>query len=161
MSSIEYLRELARWTQLSVRKQFVERTENIPVFFEETIKQNNVETLYVELRVDGPFCNPIGTRNEYEALIEVNVLINCAFDEQSTMKLYNLGGVVISALSKDFCVYKLGLNSWDDKSYFETYQLFADDNIEMSNFGQIDPVNKIYQSTVEAHYKMRFKNGTI
>lgn len=161
MSSIEYLRELPRWTQLSVRKQFAERTENIPTFYEETIKQNNLETLYVELRVDGPYCSPIGTRNEIEAMIEVNVLINCAFDERDTMRLHSLGGVIIAALSKDFCVYKLGPNAWDDKSYFETYQLFADDNIEMSNFGQIDSTNKIYQSTVEAHYKMRFKNGTV
>lgn len=156
-----YLHNLPRWTQLSVRKQFVERTENINVFFEEQIKGTAEYPLYVELRIDGPFVNPIGTKDEYEAIIEVNALINAAFDEKDTMKLHNLGGVVIAALSEDFCVYKLGPNTFDDKSFFETYQLVADDNIEMSNFGQIDTTNKIYQSTVEGHYRMRFRNGTI
>jgi hypothetical protein len=161
MPLIEYLRELPRWTQLSVRKQFIDRVENAPVLFEEQIKLNNKMPLYIELRIDGPFCTSIGTRDEYEAIIEVNALINAAFDEQDTMKLHNLGGVIIAALSKDFCVYRLGPNSWDDKSFFETYQLVTDDNIQMSNFGQIDVTNKIYQSTVEAHYRMRFRNGTV
>jgi hypothetical protein len=161
MSSISYLRELPRWTQLSVRKQFKERTENIPVFFEEQIKENNKGPLYVELRVDGPFCNPIGSRDEYEAIIEVNVLIGAAFDETDTMKLHSLSGVVVAALAQDFCVYKLGPNAWDDRTFFETYQVVADDNIEVSNFGQIDSTNRIYQSSVEAHYRMRFRNGTV
>lgn len=161
MPSISCLRELPRWTQLSVRKQFVARTENIPVFFEETIKQNNKEPLYVELRIDGPFCTALGTKDEWEAMIEVNALICAAFSETDTMKLHTLAGVVIAALSESFCVYKLGDNAWDDKQFFETYQLVTDDNIEQSNFGQIDATNKIYQSTVEAHYRMRFRNGTI
>jgi hypothetical protein len=157
----DYLREVPRWTQLSVRKQFVARTENVPVLFEEQIKQNNKMPIYVELRIDGPFCTPFGTRNEYEAVIEVNALLCSAYDEKDIMKLHNLGGVVISALAEDFCVYKLGPNAWDDKSLFETYQLVTDDNIQMSNFGQIDPTNKIYQATVEAHYRMRFNNAAI
>lgn len=161
MPSIECLREVPRWTQLSVRKQFVERTENIPVFLEEAFKKTYKEPLYVELRIDGPYCTPCGTRNEYEAYIEVNALLNAAFDETDTMKLHALAGVVVTALSKDFCVFKLGDNPWDDKSYFEAYQLVDGDNIQLSNFGQIDTTNKIYQSTVEAHYRMRFHNGTV
>jgi hypothetical protein len=161
MPLISCIREVPRWTQLSVRKQFVERTENIPVFFEETFKKTYTEPLYVELRIDGPYCTPVGTRNEYESYIEVNALLCAAFDEKDTMKLHNLAGVIQVALSKNFCVFKLGPNEWDDKSYFEQYQLIPEDNIQLSNFGQIDPTNKIYQSTVEAHYRMRFHNGTV
>lgn len=161
MSSIEYIREVPRWTHLSVRKQFVNAVENAPVFFEEAFKTTYVEPLYIELRIDGPYCTPVGTRNEYEAYIEVNALVTAAFDEQDTMKIQNLVGVVTVALSKDFCVYKLGPNSWDDKTFFESYQLISDDNIQVSNFGQIDPTNKIFQTSVEAHYRMRFHNGTV
>lgn len=158
---ITYLHKLPLWSQLSVRKAFVQRTENIPVLFEEQIKQNNTMPIYVELRVDGPYCDPIGTRNEYEAVIEVNALITCAFDEKDTMRLFKLQGVVVAAFNDDICVYKLGTESEDDKSFFGTYQLISGDRIEASNFGQVDSTNKIYQSTVEAHYKMRFLNGTI
>lgn len=161
MPSIEFIREIPRWTQLSVRKQFVERTENIPVFFEETFKKTYNEPLYVELRIDGPYCTPVGTKNEYESYIEVNALLSASFDEKDTMRIHNLAGVVQTALAKDFCVFKLGPNAWDDKSYFETFQLIADENIQLSQFGQIDPTNKIYQATVEAHYRMRFHNGTV
>ena len=160
MSSTK-LKELPKWAQLSVRKQFISRTENIPVFFEEQIKLYNNKTLYTEFRMDGPFVTTIGTRDEIEARFEVNILITAAFDEQDTMRLFKLGGVVIAALKDDFCIYKLGPEVTDDKSYFETLQLITDDNIEMSNFGQIDSTNKIYQASVEAHYKVRFKNGTI
>lgn len=161
MSSIEYIREIPRWTQLSIRKAFIARTENIPVFFEETFKKTYSEPLYVELRIDGPYCTPVGTRNEYESYIEVNALLSASFDEKDTMKIHNLAGVVQVALSKDFCVFRKGPNPWDDESYFETYQLLADENIQLSQFGQIDPTNKVYQATVEAHYRMRFHNGTV
>lgn len=160
-SNNRVLQAVPRWIQLSVRKQFVERSENIPVFFEETFKQNYTEPLYVELRIDGPVCTQIGTTNEWEAFIEVNALLNAAFNESDTMVLHDLAGVIIAALSPGFCVYKLGKHPIDDKSYFETLRLADDDEVRQSNFGQIDNTNKIYQSTVEAHYRMRFTtNGT-
>ncbi len=159
------LTKLARlpvWAQLSIRKQFIERTENISVFFEETVKlQNNGIQLGVELRIDGPYTQTIGTRNELESTFEVNAEITAAYNEQDTMSLQSLGGIVIAALSQDFCIYKLGSKAEDTKEFFETLQLISDDRIEMSNFGQVDPTNKIYQATVEAHYKVRFEDGTI
>lgn len=153
--------QLPKWIQLSVRKQFVERTQNAKVFFEELAKRYNTIPEYVELRIDGPYVKTIGSRNEMEAVIEVNALLTSAFNEQDTMGLYKLAGIVIAAFVQDFCIYKLGPETSDDKSYFETLQLITDDNVEMSNFGQIDSTNKIYQASVEAHYKVRFKNGTI
>lgn len=161
LANLTYMTEMPKWTILSVRKQFVQRTENIPVFFEETVKQNNKETLYVELRIDGPFVRPSGTRDEYEATIEVNALLNEQYNEKDTIRLFKLGGVVIQALVQDFCIYKLGPEVTDDKTFWETYQLITDDQVELSNFGQVDTTNKIYQATVEAHYKVRFKNGTV
>jgi hypothetical protein len=150
------------WITLSIRKQFTERMQNCPVYFEEVTKPAGKKLLYVELRIDGPYMHPIGTRIEYEAVVEVNALINAPYNEKDTMSLQKLGGVVIAALNEDFCIFKLGDNPpIDTGEFFETMQLLTDDNIEMSNFGQIDTTNKIYQATVEAHYKMRFRNGTI
>jgi hypothetical protein len=157
----ELLTLIPRWITSSVRKGFVERVENLPVFVEEEIKLNNEKKEYVELRIDGPFINPIGSRNEYQARIEVNALITCSYDETDSLRLIKIGGIVIAALSKDFCIYKYGDEDTDDRSYFETMQVIADDQIELSNFGQIDPTNKVYQASVEAHYTMRFKNGTV
>lgn len=158
---IDYLQVLPKWITSSIRKQFVDRVANIPVYFEEQIKTNNKETFYFECRIDGPFLTPIGTKDEFEAIVEVNILINLAFDEQDTLQMQKLNGVVASALNKSFCVYKYGTELYDTSAFFETLQLITDDNIDVSYFGQIDPTNKIYQTSVEAHYKMRFKNGTV
>lgn len=165
MSSIKILERLPTWGTLSIRDQFIKRTQNIPVFFEEQPKINNGETkqppIYCELRIDGPFIKPLGGRHEIEAVVEVNVVITAQYDEKNTQSLNKLSGIVLQALLEDFCIYKLGAEPCDDKSYFDIYQLIPDDNIEQSNFGQVDPTNKVYQSTVEGHYKVRFRNGTV
>ncbi len=161
LTRVTYLNQLPKWTTLSVRKEFVARTENIPVFYEELIKSTTENTLYVELRIDGPFIKTLGSKDEIEATIEVNALLTSHYSEKNPNGLQELEGVVAEALVQDFCVYRLGTLQTDTKEFFETYQLVAEDNIEISRFGQISDTNKIYQTSVEAHYKMRFKNGTV
>lgn len=161
-----YLEIVPKWTQLSIRKYFQERTENVPVYFEEVPKlrpkqESGVPQIGVELRIDGPFVEYIGTKREVELQWEVNALITWAYDERDTTGLIKLTGLVASVLSQDICVYKMGKTSYDTQAFYDTLRYMAEDRTEVTNFGQIDAVNRIYQSSVEGHYKMRIMNGTI
>lgn len=160
-----YLETISKWIQLSCRKHFVSRVQNAPVYFEEMPKKTNNTQGYqlgVEFRLDGPINRHIGTKREWESTIELNALVTAAFDEKDPMSLTKLTGVVVEAMSHDFCVYRLGTNStYDTLAYFGTLKLITEDDIEQANFGQIDATNKVYQTSIEAHYRIRWTNGTI
>jgi hypothetical protein len=133
------------------------------MYVEEMTKDENGKQLYLELRIDGPYHAPIGTSRENQLYIEVNVLCVAAYDPEDSLALIKLTDVATWMLNQDICVYKYGEAAGDDKSYFETLRLLgSNDAVKVSNFGQIDPVNKIFQATVEAHYELRYvNNGTV
>jgi len=60
-------------------------------------------------------------------------------------------------------VYKYGNESIDDQSFIGCLMLISDragrqlrDDVDIRNFGQIEPRNPIQQSTIEAHYDLDY-----
>lgn len=158
----EILEIVPKWATSSIRKAFTDRAKDIPVYFEEEIKTNNQDPFYFELRIDGPYYTPHGSSVDWKAYFEVNCLITLSFDEKDALKMTKLIGIALAALSDDICVYKYGLESYDnDNEYFGVLQLITHDHVQASNFGQINDTEKVYQATVEAHYNLEFVNGTI
>jgi hypothetical protein len=153
------LTNLKRWISASYRKQLRKLLSGASLFVEGEDRQTSLTPDHYELRIDGPYVKPNGTKGEYCAYIEVNILCNSTRDQANVYKKENLQGVASEALTRDFCIYKTGneeSNEADDGSLVGLMQLIPHEAIKTSEFGMIDPNTEVYQSVVEAHYEMFF-----
>lgn len=135
------------------------RLTNADVFIEGQDRSTSTRTSHFEVRVDGPYSDPCGSRGEYRSYVEVNILINCTRDESDIYRVDNMKGVAAQALNKDFCIYKVGnvgKNEQDDESLVGIMKLLAAERIKVSDFGMIDSNTEVYQAVAEAHYEMYF-----
>lgn len=144
---------LTRWIHASVR-EFVEnrkreRLSTIHIYYESDIRQTNKYKENLELRIDGPYENHVGTASDYKADVEINMLINTAYHESQLFRHQDNMGLAAYLLHETIPIYKIGDNA-DDKSLIGA--LSRHDLVPTSNFGQIDPNVQVQQGTVEAHY---------
>jgi hypothetical protein len=140
-------------------KQLKDALQGMATFYEGADRLTSREPNYYEVRLDGPYYEPCGTRGEYKASIEVNILINTTRNEKYLFLHANLKGIAASALSRDYCIYRIGnvgKEDSDDQSFFEVMTLIGKDQIKVSEFGMIDTNTEVFQAVAEAHYEMRF-----
>ena len=159
MNSTEINPAIQRWIRASFFKQLKDLLKGITTFIEGEDRSTSKHPNFFEMRLDGPYYEPCGSRGEWKAKIEVNLLVNSTRDEKNYFIHDNMKGLATSALSRDFCVYKLGnvgRETEDDQSYFEVMKLVREDQVKVSEFGMIDPNVEVFQAVVEAHYEMRF-----
>lgn len=150
---------IQRWVQASMIKQLKDLLKGTATFYEGSDRLTSREQKFYEVRVDGPYYEPCGSRGEFKAYIEVNILISSTRDEKNLFIQANMKGIAVSALCRDFCIYRIGnigKEDSDDESYFEMMKLITKDQIKASEFGMIDPNTEVFQAVVEAHYEMRF-----
>lgn len=113
----------------------------------------------LELRIDGPYTRPNGTRGEYCSYIEVNLLCSTTRNEKEIFDRENLQGAMAYMLARDFCIYKIGnvgTNEADDESLVGVMRLLPVDAIKTSDFGLVDSNTEVYQAVSEAHYEMHY-----
>jgi hypothetical protein len=113
----------------------------------------------IEVRLDGPYTRPAGSRIEWCSFVEVNLLCNISRDEGNIYARDNIKGLMAEMLSRDFCIYKVGnvgREPADDESLVGVMQLLPVDAIKVSDFGLIDSNTEVYQAVAEAHYEMYF-----
>jgi hypothetical protein len=158
---LETLLHIKRWITASI-KHHLERnflTEGLYLYVEGDDRLTNDKREYLELRIDGPYVKPNGSKGEYCAYVEVNILSNVTRKEEEGYNRENIQGVILHMLAYDICVYKMGnvgKKTIDDESQFGILQLIPSDQIKLSDFGMIDPNTEVYQAVGEAHYEMYF-----
>lgn len=147
------IRKYRRWIRASIVKKLKSLpTDTLPLFIEEDEKKINAD--HFELRIDGPYTNPLGTRGEYRFYIEVNFLLTTDRNEKQIYKRDDHAGIMCNFLNDNFCIYRYGTLPEDDKSIVGVMQLISDQEIKLSDFGIIDDNVEVYQMGVEAHYQM-------
>lgn len=151
-------KHLNRWIKasyLKVLRPLMEQGFHLFVEGEDRIGGPN----RVELRIDGPYNRQVGTRTEWCAFIEVNLLMNATRDEANIYTRDNIKGVMAELLARDFCIYRtgnVGRAPEDDETLVGVMQLLPAEMIKVSEFGQIDPNTEVYQAVAEAHYEMYY-----
>ena len=144
---------LTRWIHASVREWIEnrkrERQSTIVIYNEADIRQTNKNTEHLELRIDGPYERKEGTRNEFYADLEINILVNTTYFENELFRHQNNMGLASYLLDASIPIFKIGDNR-DDKSLVGMLNLQS--SPLTSNFGQIDNNVQVQQGSVEAHY---------
>lgn len=144
---------LTRWIHASVRQWLEDRKRQklstIVIFCEADIRQTNKTTEHLELRIDGPYERKEGTRNEFYADVEVNILVNTTYFENELFRHQNNMGLASYLLDSSIPIFKIGDNR-DDKALVGVLRL--ESSPLTSNFGQIDNSVQVQQGTVEAHF---------
>lgn len=155
-------KHLKRWIKASFIKEFRKHIEQGADFFVEGADRPKAGPKRIELRVDGPYDRPCGTRGEFCAYIEVNLLANVTRDESNIYARENLEGLMAFMLSRDVCIYRIGnvgKVEEDDESLVGVMQLIPHDAIKTSDFGLVDSNTEVYQAGSEAHYEMYYQEG--
>lgn len=150
---------LKRWIKASVIKAFKDEAHGRQLFIEGEDRRTDKSASHLELRIDGPYCTPIGGKGEWRAYVEINVLVNSTRNQENVYERENLQGAAQQMLNRDVCVYKIGnvgSNNADDESLFGILQLMPGDQIKLSDFGNVTDNAELYQAVAEAHYTMYF-----
>lgn len=150
---------LQRWVKASMIKQLKDLLKGKPTFIEGMDRQTSKVPNHFEVRLDGPYFKACGSRGEWRAFIEVNILVNTTRDEKNIYLQDNMKGIATAALSQSFCIYKtgnVGKEDGDDGTLFGHMLLDTKDEIKVSEFGMIDTNTEVFQAVVEAHYEMYF-----
>lgn len=146
------LTDVPIWVQASIRKTIIDRNQGrIKLFFEGDDRQTNKYKEFFEIRVDGPYFDLSGTKDEISIYTEVNILINSTRNEENLFGHQRLMGIATQLLNTDFCIYKIGHKDYDSLFYC-TLSLMPSEQIKNSYFGQVEQNVQVFQSTVEAHY---------
>lgn len=153
-------KHLKRWIKASFVQTLKPLCEQgFQMFVEGEDRLTSKVPKHIELRVDGPYVTPCGTRGEMKAFIEVNLLGSVTRDEANVYIRENLEGLLAFMLNRDVCIYKtgnVGKVDVDDESEVGLMKLLPSDMIKTSDFGQIDPNTEVYQCVSEAHYEMYY-----
>lgn len=146
------LTDVPIWVTASIRKTIIDRCAGrVPLFFEGDDRKTNKEKQFIEARIDGPYIEHVGTKNEISLYSEVNLLVTMTRNESNLYEFQKLLGIATQILNTDICIYKIGHPNYN-QLFFCTLSLMSSDKIQNSYFGQIDPNVQVFQSTTEAHY---------
>ncbi len=151
---------LPRWTHASIKEYFKRNHSGSPIYFEGEDDRKSDESFWMEVRIDGPSLIPLGTRNEYMGVVEINIMISCKKDEKYVHRFQDVIGLALKLLSaKCISIKKIGNSalSIDDGTNFSFLQLLDDEPMPVNNFGQVDTTLRLQQASVEAHYKMQIE----
>jgi hypothetical protein len=148
------IEHLPRWTHASIKDKIKRNFSGCPIFIEGENDRKPEADFWIELRIDGPVIRPVGTNSEYRGEVQVNMVLTVNKDEKYVHILQDKVGLAIKVLNQCFEIKKVGsTDPVDDGSSVTVLQLMPDQDIDFSNFGQVDPTVRVQQASVEAHYR--------
>lgn len=153
------IEHIPRWTHASIKDYLKKNWGGAPLFVEGEDDNKPPDPFYIELRIDGPVLKAHGSKGEYIGEIEINLIITIKKDEKYVHLLQDKMGLAVQLLNRCIPVRKIGRTTdapdIDDGSVVAYLQLNPDEQIDVSNFGQVDPILRVQQASVEAHYRMQ------
>lgn len=148
---------LPRWIYASVAKFVKENANGWPVYVENIDELRINASKYIELRIDGPYLYPQGSKGEYRAEVEVNIFMAWQRNQANVYEFQTMAGHLSKLLLQDICVYKLGKESVDDKSLFsESLKIRTEEGCQYSNLGPAENTQDKFEGVIETHYMMTF-----
>jgi hypothetical protein len=159
----------ARWIFASVAdclKQ-VAIAQNLPVLVEHLDERTETfmaATDRVEIRITGPFIREV-SKGYYQIHVSVNVLLTSRYDsdQKNAYSILKYAGSFQEAMDAPISVWNFGGEPGDYEEDDPATQVFLgclnpspgrNESVRVLNFGQIDPVDKIKQTEVDARYVM-------
>lgn len=149
-----------RWISQSVIIHFKTKTSPIFMYVEGRLRPDPEPEPRFELRLDGPYFDQV-SNGCWDIDVEINLLITSFRDETDAYKHDRLKGIAAAAFTDQIGVFKYGNGINDNKNVMLGCLIERSgerEKIVVSNFGLIEPTNRLIQSTVEAHYRMSFIN---
>lgn len=146
--------DYTRWIALSVYKHIDARRQDVPLYIEGQQRDTQTKFRYFELRIDGPNVSLAGTKDEYKFDIELNINCVTSTDEINLMHIEQLAGIALMAVIQDICVYRLGPNVQDDKSFLGVLQTVSEQDTMTHNIGVLEPNSNTIQKIVSAPFCM-------
>ena len=144
-----------RWTRASFNVAFVNAisTESgLPLFIEGTDRRTEKLPAYAELRLSGPSVTEL-SRGYFQLDLMVDVLV-CTKRNDGDIYAHDRSiQSALSAFTTNVSVFQFG----DDPSVLVgCYVLLprSKESIAITNFGQVDPTVRMFQSTIEATYRL-------
>jgi len=115
----------------------------------------------VEIRITGPYCQPV-SKDFYRLFVDANVLLVSRYgnDAKNAFDVLNLAGLYQEALGQTISVYNYGNKPGDYTGLPSTLvhvgclRLSPGKSVQVTHFGQVDRVDKIKHTEVQASYTM-------
>lgn len=143
-----------RWILSSIAKHFYDKSviDVIPFYLEGAPLNTLEHKDWIELRIDGPLWSG-RTKDQWGCKVEVNVLLSSAKDHHNNYRIHVNSGKVC-AMFTQIGIFKLGDGPDDDQSFITCLRLITEgkEQLEVHQFGQIDPTVQLLQCSVEGHY---------
>jgi hypothetical protein len=159
----------ARWIFHSVASQLKEvaTDANLPVLiehFDERTASFERATDKAEIRITGPFDQEL-SKGYHRIYVDVNVLLTSRYDgaSKNAATILKNAGLFHEAMSEPIPVYNFGGEPGDYVEADSSSQVFLgcltprpgrNDSVRVMNFGQLDNVDKIKQTEVDARFVM-------
>jgi hypothetical protein len=160
-------KDWTRWIFASVayclKQVAVER--NLPVLVEHLDERTESfmrSTDRAEIRITGPFCQEL-SKNYFRVYVDVNVLLTGRFDGDSknAYDILKHAGAFQEALSSPVGVWNYGNEPGDyiegepeTQKFLGCLKPRPGRDVRVMNFGQIDTVEKLKQTEIDARYVM-------
>ena len=146
-----------RWGKASFSKHFADvfAAATQTLFCEGDDRDTAKTKLFAEFRIDGPKIRLL-SRRYYRLFVPVNILITFHMNDTNVYDIDRLSGTALSAFADHISMYKYGPDAViDDGSLVACFALMSNslDGIKVSQFGQIDPILRTQQASVEGHYE--------
>jgi hypothetical protein len=147
-----------RWCKISINKHFDEGKGDTECFIEGFARDTDRLQDYFEIRFDGPNIRET-TKDKWHLVFEVNVLVVAKIDPSDVYRINRLTGRVQQLFNECIIVRRWGEGPQDDQTVLGYLNLrqpkFANEKVQVSHFGQINPTTDILQASVEGHYEIR------
>jgi hypothetical protein len=144
-----------RWIYASVTEHFA--STGYKTFIEGEPRTTWEDKDFIEVRMDGPYFSQLD-KATWEALIEVNVLLQSVVDFSNLHKIHTMAGAIAAKFYSPLQIFKYGSGPSDDQSLLTCAELLQNKRdrqlLVISHFGVIAQDKALQQATVEGHYKL-------
>lgn len=146
-----------RWCKISIAKYFDSKKQSTYLFVEGFERQTEGLREYFELRMDGPNIRQLA-KEQWRLYFEVNVLITVQQTNTNAWRPTELTGIIQEAFAQNILVKRYGTGPDDDQGLLGCLTLVipraGGEKVQTSDFGMINPAQRIMQATVEGHYEI-------
>lgn len=152
----------ARWTFASVADYLktVANDASLPAIVEGLDDRTDAfmaATDRAEIRISGPFTRE-PSHNYYVLNLDVNVLLTSRYDgtAKNRYAILTFAGLFQEAMDQPINVYRFGSEPGDDATYVGCLKPRRGQHqmVEVFQFGQVDPTDKVKHIDVDARYVM-------
>ena len=152
---------LPRWIHASIANHFNTYRMSLPLFLEEQVREDQeLVGEFMELRIDGPIVRQYSP-TQFEITLEINVLLQVVKKPTDMFHVQRQVGVVIAAFHPCIDVREYGEGQPDPPTLVGTLVLQTHGRrnmgIVVSNFGQINPTERLHHVTIEGKYVMDYR----